>query len=54
LEAWRTIELDYAREMSVLQEVYKLRECLAPECLALLQACAPTRLDAIALPELVA
>jgi two-component system, OmpR family, alkaline phosphatase synthesis response regulator PhoP len=40
-EARRAIELDYAREMSALQEVYKLRDCLAPESLALLQACAP-------------
>jgi two-component system, OmpR family, alkaline phosphatase synthesis response regulator PhoP len=40
-EARRAIAQDYAREMSALQEVYKLRDCLAPESLALLQACAP-------------
>jgi two-component system, OmpR family, alkaline phosphatase synthesis response regulator PhoP len=55
LAAQRTVELDYAREMSVLQEIYKLRDCLAPECLALLQACAPELfLDAAATPELAA
>lgn len=38
---------DYAREVSVLQQVYKMRDQISPEVVQLLQTCQLDRLDAI-------